>query len=142
MQIQVWQLIVGTIAGFITAFFAEPIRMYLSGLVARKQLREAPYREMGTLCVKWKDFIDAIGSGQASPEQLMANLPQLNLTDCYQYAKTRPVEYYALREATTLEILYRNYLLIGSDVLTFPQERVEFAKMATRVFENTLRERA
>jgi hypothetical protein len=139
MQIQAWQLIVGTIAGFITAFLAEPVRMYLSGLVARKQLREALYKEMAALYVNWKGFADYVSERKIPPEKLTDNVENLNLMDCYRYAKTRPIDFYSLSEAVAIDRVYKNFDLIGREgVTSFPGQRVRYLYDALKAFENHL----
>lgn len=139
MQIQAWQLIVGTIAGFITAFLAEPVKVYFSGLAARRHLRAALYREMAHLYTGWKGLLELIDRGLVRPDQLSVNIPIVTHADCYLYAKSRPVEYFALREAAIIDAVYKNFLLVGSESLREPAERLQYARQAMTVFEGCVR---
>lgn len=62
-------------------------------------------------------------------------------TDCYSYAKGSPVDFYSLREAAVIDGLCKNFLLIASDLLQEPAERLNFARAAMADFEGRLRRR-
>jgi hypothetical protein len=140
MQAQTWQLIVSTIAGFLIAFLAEPVKVYFVERAAQKQLRKALYREMTQLYVKWIGLLELIDNGSTRLDQLNVNIPLVTTTDCYTYAKTKPVEFFALQEASVLDSVYGNFLLVGSKSISGqPTERLQYARLAVMVIENCIR---
>jgi hypothetical protein len=142
MESNAWELVVGTIAGFVIAFLAEPVKTYFIQRTNKKSLRKALYREMAHLYSGWKGLVALIDENKIHSSQLIQNLPIVSRTDCYSYAKTRPVEYYALREAATIDALYHNFMLVGDQHLGGAEDRLQFARTALKVFEENLRHKA
>ncbi|MDD2466036.1 MAG: hypothetical protein PHI97_18720 [Desulfobulbus sp.] len=142
METKAWELVIGTIAGFVTAFLAEPVKTYFVQRANKKILREALYREMAHLYSGWKGLMTLIEEGQINPNQLIHNIPIVSRADCYTYAKTMPVVYYALPEAAAIDVLYSNFNLVGDSSLGGAEERLKYARMALKVFEDNLRNKA
>jgi hypothetical protein len=140
MEASAWQLILGTTAGFVTAFLAEPIKTYFSARAERQELRSAMYRELLHLYSGWKGLLDNVEAGRIGPSQFLQNLPHINRTDCYRYAKTRPVVFYSLPDATAIDVVHRNFELVASESLSGPDERLVYARQALCVFEGLVSE--
>lgn len=110
MQLEYWQLLIGTLSGFIIAFLAEPIKTFFTSRAEKASLREAIYREIASNYL----LLHSIKKSQNAPEGLedkvgigskyiLKNLHQ----ECYQHIlKENPVDLYQLEEALALVNAY------------------------------------
>src|SRR5262245_21877143 len=125
MDLQFWQLLIGTVSGFLIAFLAEPIKTYFTNRAKIDSLRIAIYREIAanyllihSLKERYrgpKGMEDKAGTGG---NFIIDNLHQ----ECYKHIiKENPVEFYQLEESDTINLIYaRTNALI--DLITSPSD--------------------
>jgi hypothetical protein len=93
-----WEVVIGTLSGFVIAFFAEPVKRFFE----RKQLRNMLYREFIDNHFVLKDR----PPNPSSRELIDIILLRLQ-TDSYDYAKVHNISlYYELKEASCFNQMY------------------------------------
>ena len=121
---EAWKLIIGTVSGFIIAFFSEPVKFYFSKIEKKKQLKESLYREMIQLYSNLQNIIEFCRLGKIHVDQLRVNLENLSC-GCYEFTKKDPLLFYELSEATHIDALYKNFYLLfkvhHNDVLAYAE---------------------
>jgi len=110
MQLEYWQLLVGTLTGFIVAFLAEPVKTFFTNRARIASLREAIYREITANYL----LLHSVKSSRYIPEGHEAYIGSdagyiaRNLhRECYDHIlKENPIDFYQLEEAATINIIY------------------------------------
>ena len=96
--------IAGAIVAFLVGFIAEPIKGYFVRRAEVFRLRRALYREFAYLYTRLRVF-GKNGSNVAKAEfyELAGTLARF---ECYEYAQTKPVDFYEVREAPVFNRAY------------------------------------
>lgn len=110
MHLEYWQLLIGTISGFIIAFLAEPIKTFFTNRAKIQAIREAIYREIASNYLLLRstkqqhsrpntpDTHNLVGI-----EYVISNLHQ----ECFQHIiKENPIDFYQLKEAPAISHIY------------------------------------
>jgi hypothetical protein len=133
-----WQIIIGTLSGFIVAFLAEPVKTYFETHRKKTQLRRALYGEILSVYVSMYDFLSFLHGEALTEERFMRNIQRCVMFDCYNYAKTDPTTFYQLPEATIINTIYRNFRLLAENPFENDKQRIEYTKMALSVIERNV----
>ncbi len=97
------KILIGTISGFIIAFFAEPVKVFFQTISRRKNLRRMLYQEVFENYSRLKNIEGNEGSGKVFKKVATSFVKM----DCYRYAiATEIAIYYQLREAVSFNTLY------------------------------------
>ncbi len=133
-----WQIIIGTISGFIVAFLAEPVKTYFEARRKKTQLRRALYGEILSMYVSMCDFLSFLHGDALTEERFMRNIQRCIMFDCYNYAKTDPTTFYQLREATIINSIYRNFRLLAENPFENDQQRIAYTETALGIIERNV----
>lgn len=99
------KVLIGTISGFIIAFFAEPVKRYFETKSKIQHLRVALYKEMIQNFLMLESTLDDFRSNEKS--NIMVGQP-LMIDDCYKYVVSQePALYYQLKEARLINMFYK-----------------------------------
>lgn len=99
------KILIGTISGFIIAFFAEPVKRYFENKSKLQHLRTALYKEMIQNFLMLESALDDFRNNEKS--NIMAGQP-LMLNDCYRYVVSQETAlYYQLTEARLINMFYK-----------------------------------
>ena len=78
-----WQLLVGTISGFIIAFLAEPVKTFFENRNKKNRLRKSLYREICYLYEALYALIEEVKEQRAISLGMGADLEPVSI-DCYK----------------------------------------------------------
>lgn len=99
------KVLIGTISGFIIAFFAEPIKRHFENKSKLKHLRIALYKEMIQNFLMLEGTLNDFRSNEKS--NIMVGQPLL-ITDCYRHIVSQETAlYYQLKEARLINMFYK-----------------------------------
>lgn len=97
------KILIGTISGFIIAFFAEPVKTYFTNKSSQNRLRKVLYHEVYENLIMFKDLSQRNLKGISTIE-LFQRIVQ---KDGYEYAHSNEITvFYQLREAIIFNKLY------------------------------------
>ena len=97
------KILIGTISGFIIAFFAEPVKTFFQTISRRKNLRRMLYQEVFENYSRLKNIEGDEGSGNVF-KKVASSFVKM---DRYKYAITSEIAiYYQVREAVSFNMLY------------------------------------
>jgi hypothetical protein len=107
---EVWQLslsLLGVILAFIVGFFAEPIKLFFTNRNEKNLLRKALYQEMAFMYSRLNNIghMNSIYDWETFKKSLIS----LKRTEAYDYAKTKPMLFYQLKEASAINQVYSNF---------------------------------
>jgi hypothetical protein len=98
-------VIIGTLSGFIIAFFAEPIKRYFENKSKLQHLRIALYKEMIQNYLMLESTLNDFRNNEKS--NIMVGQP-LMIDDCYRYVVSQETAlYYQLTEARLINSFYK-----------------------------------
>jgi hypothetical protein len=120
MDISAWQLIIGTISGFLIAFFAEPVKIHFTSKANIRATRLALYREIISnyqLLRSTRDSTNAI-QGQEGNINVGTSLIKYSMRrECYDHLlKEDPSALYQLEDALVINRLYAQIMAIADFV--------------------------
>src|SRR5260221_13126443 len=99
------KVLIGTISGFVIAFFAEPIKRYFENKSKLQYLRIALYKEMIQNFLMLESTLDDFRNNEKS--NIMVGQP-LMIDDCYRYVVSQETAlYYQLTEARLINSFYK-----------------------------------
>ncbi|MCC6725845.1 MAG: hypothetical protein IT258_15150 [Saprospiraceae bacterium] len=116
--------ILGPLLGFVFGFLAEPIKFFTSNFIKRKQFRNGLYREIINLYSKIQNETNSFNLEGHYLLDYRRNLEN-NCTEFYKFAKTEPLLYYGLKEATMIDAFYNNYFFLLKIIPTEEELRME-----------------
>lgn len=97
--------IAGVIVAFLVGLFADPLKTYFANRNEREQLRKALYKEMAFMFEHL--FVMILGdTNSLNLENYGKMLLTLTRFETYDYAKTRPILFYQLRDALEINHMY------------------------------------
>ena len=110
MDLSLWQLLIGTLSGFVIAFFAEPVKTFFTNRAQKELLRLAIYREIAanylllhSLKEKHRAPAGMEGRVGTGSNYIIDNLH----LECYQHIiGEKPIEFYQLEESSTISLIY------------------------------------
>lgn len=104
--------LISVFAGFITAFLAEPVKVYFTNKAKNRNLRRALYGELLGIYNSLLTFL-------VSAEERGINVPFSKVVntnfDCYKFAKSDPALFYQLKEASVISQAYNNIELLKQE---------------------------
>ena len=104
-----FKTLISVFSGFITAFLAEPIKVFFTNRAEVSNLRRSIYGEIVSTYNSFTNFLISV-------EDRGVRIPLSNAVnsdfDCYKYAKSHPTLFYKLREASIVNQIYNNILLL------------------------------
>lgn len=104
--------LISVFAGFITAFLAEPVKVYFTNKAKNRNLRRALYGELLGIYNSLLTFL-------VSAEERGINVPFSKVVntnfDCYKFAKSDPALFYQLKEASVISQAYNNIALLKQE---------------------------
>ena len=110
MQLEYWQLLIGTLSGFVIAFLAEPVKTFFTNRAKIASLREAIYREIAAnylLLHSIKSSKHIPGGNEAHVGSDSGYIVKNLHRECYDHIiKDNPIEFYQLEEAAAINIIY------------------------------------
>ena len=99
------KILIGTISGFIIAFFAEPVKTFFSNKSKLSKLRLALYKELIQNFLMLELALDEFRKDNNS--NILVGQP-LMLVECYRYAMSQETTlFYELKEARLLNSFYK-----------------------------------
>ncbi len=134
-----WGLLIGTLAGFITAFLAEPIKMYFQYRDDQRKVKIALYREIESMYSAWKGFLELVEQGKVAVNK--DNILVNTRIDLYNYLKGQnPLLFYSLRESGAIDVIYRNFISAKDQALLGDPD-LSYASSALMVVEKLLKKK-
>jgi len=113
--------LISVFAGFITAFLAEPIKVYFTNKAKRNNFRRSLYGEILGI---YESFFTLLVSAEERGVQIsFSKVVSANL-DCYKFAKSDPVTFYQLKESSLINQVYKNIELLRQE----NESGIEFEK--------------
>ncbi|NJO76618.1 MAG: hypothetical protein HC833_24505 [Leptolyngbyaceae cyanobacterium RM1_406_9] len=104
--------LISVFAGFITAFLAEPVKVYFTNRAKKNNLRRSLYGEILNIYSSLSNFLVSI-------EERGIQIPFLKVVDtnfnCYNFAKSDPTLFYQLKEANSVNQIYSNIELLKQE---------------------------
>lgn len=100
-----FKTLISVFAGFITAFLAEPVKVYFTNKAKKNNLRRALYGEILSIyngVFNFLVFTDERGMKVSFSKVVNTNF------DCYKFAKSDPSLLYKLKEASLINQIYYN----------------------------------
>jgi len=133
-----WEVMISTLAGFATGFFAEPVKIYFSNRSERARLRIALYREMVHMYLGFNQLLQFMDEGKIPIDKLQVNLDNVKRFDLYTYAKSTAVitRFYELKESIHIDTIYKNFQLPYNPSLVTAKERAHYLNLAISVFND------
>jgi hypothetical protein len=108
MNQDVLTVLIGTLSGFIIAFFAEPVKTYFQNSAKLEDLRIALYKE---LLINYLSLKNLVSDGY-SLSQWRTDFSEFTLrNECYKHALENEISlFYQLNEANKINILQGNFI--------------------------------
>src|SRR5260221_14496901 len=101
------KILIGTISGFVIAFFAEPIKLLFQNDFKKRNLKTALYREMYNNYRSLEMFIDQSQQKMSQKEGYEFFTEYSFRKECFQYyISNEPELFYQLREAVHINTIY------------------------------------
>jgi hypothetical protein len=107
-----WEVLIGTISGFILGFLAEPVKMYFANKNKKDDLRKSLYREMVCNHNRLAELLQTLDSGKIANDAFLPNYKRQVTFDMYNYAKSDKaiIIFYKLNEAIEIDRINRNFM--------------------------------
>jgi hypothetical protein len=119
---------------FIVGFFAEPIKLFFTNRSERALLRKALYQEMAFMYNRLGN-ISHLGPVY-DWDTFKKSLKSLIRTEAYDYAKTKPMLFYQLKEASAINQVYSNFsVYFDGSLFKSVEEHVANATPTAQVLE-------
>jgi len=99
-------------AGFITAFLAEPVKVYFTNKAKKSNIRRALYGEILDIYNRFFTFL--ISTEERGTQISFSKVVDTNF-DCYKFAKLDPALFYQLKEASLISQVYSNIELLKQE---------------------------
>lgn len=135
MDTEYWKAIISVLAGFITAFYAEPFKIYFTNKSKINNLRKALYSEIVVIYDRLFHYLIAVeGKGLDIDIAKVVNTD----FDCYKYAKSDPSLFYRLEEAVMINQFYNNVHLLkqeDTETNTESKKSIQVAKLVVLQME-------
>jgi hypothetical protein len=129
--------LISIFAGFITAFSAEPVKVYFTNRAKKSNLRRSLYGEI--LGVYNSFFTFLVFTEERGMNISLSKVVNTNF-DCYKFAKADPALFYQLKEASLFNQIYGNIELLKqeSDSGIDSEKSVSVAKLIVLQIEHLL----
>ncbi len=111
-QANFWTVLVPAIAallGVILGFLAEPVKIYYTNKNRRNQMRRALYAELLNIYFRISDTPKDL-----SEQDYKNNFGNLLYIPAYEYAKSDPLTFYSIEEASLINGIYATILTLST----------------------------
>jgi hypothetical protein len=127
----IWEIsigVAGIIIAFIVGFFADGVKSFFANVSERKLLRNALYREMSLLyerLIRYARIEFDDESAILARNEISMGMKTVFRVECYNYAKSKPIIFYQLKEASLIDEFYMLVqLLFDEEETTFEDLRL------------------
>jgi hypothetical protein len=139
--VEFWQLLIGTISGFIIAFLAEPVKTYFTNKSKRANLRAALHAEMAQVYLRFANLAEKLEKDTSIADRIPDIAKKNARFSCYEYTKEKELPiFYQLEEASAIDGLYTDWILVTSEEsLKSPKHQLPIANDVCTCFEDALK---
>jgi polyhydroxyalkanoate synthesis regulator phasin len=141
-KMEFWQLLIGTLSGFLVAFLAEPVKTYFANRSKKAVLKVALYSEMALLYNRLTQLSDSLDKGELSADNLQWAVTEMGRFDCYNYARSKAfLLFYQLKEAPAIDAFYGSSRLLLSEHFDSKSKGwLTIPKQAKELLENLVKQ--
>jgi hypothetical protein len=108
-DIEFLKIFIPMLSGFLTAFLAEPIKIFFTNQSRENNIKATIYSE---IILIYEKFIIVLSMYEKSPSESDFSSMLNGKFDCYEYAKSEPSIFYKFPEAASINRIYENLNLI------------------------------